>query len=111
MRWLRFQGRHAEVIDILKKAAKVNKKTLPAELELEPLPKADVDEKKHGVLDLFRPLKMFRFSAAQGFAWFVFPVFFCDTFSKCDGMPLRGLSSPVLLFIFYITYMFPFRTF
>ncbi|XP_065064769.1 organic cation transporter protein-like isoform X2 [Rhopilema esculentum] len=69
MRWLRFQGRHKEVIDILKKAAKVNKKTLPAELELEPLPKADVDEKKHGILDLFRPLKMFRFSAAQGFAW------------------------------------------
>ena len=69
MRWLRFQGRHAEVIDILKKAAKMNKKTLPAELELEPLPKADVDEKKHGILDLFRPLKMFRFSAAQGVAW------------------------------------------
>eukprot|EP00795_Rhopilema_esculentum_P001443 gene1443-15868_t len=69
MRWLRFQGRHKEVIDILKKAAKINKKTLPAELELEPLPKADVDEKKHGILDLFRPLKMFRFSAAQGVAW------------------------------------------
>ncbi|XP_065064777.1 organic cation transporter protein-like [Rhopilema esculentum] len=69
MRWLRFQGRHKEVIDILKKAAKINKKTLPAELELEPLPKADVDEKKHGILDLFRPLKMFHFSAVQGVAW------------------------------------------
>ena len=79
MRWLRFQGRHKEVIDILKKAAKVNKKTLPAELELEPLPKADVDEKKHGILDLFRPLKMFNFSVVQGVAWYVFIIYFALT--------------------------------
>eukprot|EP00795_Rhopilema_esculentum_P001447 gene1447-15872_t len=70
MRWLRCQGRHAEVIEILKKAARVNGKTLPAKLELEAVPKADLAQKKLGILDLFRPLKMFQFSAVQGFAWF-----------------------------------------
>ena len=69
MRWLRCQGRHAEVIEILKKAAKVNRKTLPAKLELEVVPKADLAQKKLGILDLFRPFKMFQFSAVQGFAW------------------------------------------
>ena len=70
MRWLRLQGRHGDVIKILKKAAKVNGKDLPDGVELKPLQKSDIEENRKGsVLDLFRPLKMLLFSAAQGFGW------------------------------------------
>ena len=71
MRWLRLQGRHADVITILKKAARVNGKTLPEGLELETLPKSSITANKGSVLDLFRPLKMLSFSSVQGFAWYV----------------------------------------
>jgi len=70
MRWLRLQGRHADVIKILKKAAKVNGKELPDGVELAPLKKSDIEKSKGGVLDLFRPLRMLLFSTAQGFGWF-----------------------------------------
>ena len=69
MRWLRLQGRHADVIKILKKAAKVNGKELPDGVELAPLQKSDIEKSKRGVLDLFRPLRMLLFSTAQGFGW------------------------------------------
>ena len=69
MRWLRLQGRHADVIKILKKAAKVNGKDLPDGVELAPLRKSDIEKSKGSVLDLFRPLKMLLFSTAQGFGW------------------------------------------
>lgn len=70
MRWLRLQGRHADVVTILKKAARVNGKTLPEGLELETLPKTSVTANRGSVLDLFRPLKMLSFSSVQGFAWY-----------------------------------------
>ena len=70
MRWLRLQGRHADVIKILKKAAKVNGKDIPDGVELKPMQKLDIEENKKGsVLDLFRPLRMLLFSTAQGFGW------------------------------------------
>ncbi len=67
MRWLRLNGRHADAIAILKKAAKVNKKVLPNELELAPLPM--LHNSNAGVLALFRPLKMLLYTAVQGFSW------------------------------------------
>ncbi len=69
MRWLRLNGRHADVLAILKKAAKVNGKVLPDGLELASLPDAAVEKARSGVLDLFRPLKMLIYSSVQGFAW------------------------------------------
>jgi len=72
MRWLRLQGRHADVIKILKKAAKVNGKVLPDGVELKPLQNSNIEKSKTGsVLDLFRPLRMLLFSTVQGFGWFV----------------------------------------
>ena len=70
MRWLRLQGRHADVIKILKKVAKVNGKYLPDGVELKSWQKTDSKENKKGsVLDLFRPRRMLLFSTAQGFGW------------------------------------------
>ena len=71
MRWLRLQGRHAEVIKILKKAAKFNGKVLPEGLELKPMDRSDIEKNKGSVLDLFRPFRMFIFSGVQGFGWYV----------------------------------------
>ena len=71
MRWLRLQGRHGDVIKILKRVARINGKTLPDGIELKPLQKSDVEKSKGSVLDLFRPLRMLIFSSVQGFGWYV----------------------------------------
>ena len=69
MRWLRLQGRDEDVINILKKAAKLNGKVFPAEVELKAMKKSDIEQNKGRVLDLFRPLKMLLFSSVQGVGW------------------------------------------
>ena len=69
MRWLRLQGRDEDVINILKKAAKLNGKVFPAEVELKAMNKSDIEQNKGRVLDLFRPLKMLLFSSVQGVGW------------------------------------------
>ena len=69
MRWLRLQGRDAEVLTILKKVAKFNGKVFPAEIELKAMKKSDIKKNKGRVLDLFKPLKMLLFSSVQGFGW------------------------------------------
>ena len=69
MRWLRLQGRDAEVLTILRKAARFNGKVLPAEIELKAVKKSDIENNRGGVLNLFKPLKMFLFSSVQGFGW------------------------------------------
>ena len=69
MRWLRLQGRDADVIKILKKAARFNGKVFPSEVQLKTMQKSDIEQNKGSVLDLFRPWKMLLFSSVQGFGW------------------------------------------
>jgi len=69
MRWLRLQGRDKDVINILRKAAKVNGKAFPVEFKLKAIKEPDIMNNKGSVLDVFWPLKMLLFSSVQGFGW------------------------------------------
>ncbi|XP_057313742.1 solute carrier family 22 member 15-like [Hydractinia symbiolongicarpus] len=79
VRWLNLKGRTKEAEAILRKAAKYNKKILPA-VSLKPAESEEKHGRKASYIDLFKRWKLAKSVLAQSFIWF-----------QC-GMTYYGLS-------------------
>ena len=69
-RWLLTKGRVAEAVNILQKAAKVNDREWPSNLELKTTGSTDDNAKSKSFLDLFRARNLRRNTLIQYFNWF-----------------------------------------
>lgn len=85
MRWLRLNGRQDKVIEIFQKIAKYNKKVIPPNLKLAPLPE-NVAVGKSGILQLFQTGRWALKTTNIGFAWMVFSMVYFGVSLAADDL-------------------------
>ena len=69
IRWLRLHGQSDKAMEILRKAAKVNKRVLPDGIEFAPLMECKAQKSGCSWFSIFWPKKMLIKSFIQSYAW------------------------------------------
>ena len=78
-RWLRVRGKMDQAMEVMRRAAKWNRKIFPEDMALS-TPSFASDSHKTNVLDLFCSCKLITSTSIQGFAWLVNGMVYYDKF-------------------------------
>ncbi|KAF5273455.1 hypothetical protein FQA39_LY07472 [Lamprigera yunnana] len=111
--WLLAMGRTQEVVTILQRAAKVNGKQLPQNLDKQLLTEPDMQTEQAGVLDLFKTPRLRRTTFLLCIIWFVYyllyygivlnlgniggDLYLNSTISGAVEIPAIAITIPILL--------------